>query len=130
MTNLNDAFDGKDPTFMDKFFPDEDWRAKIAESRRGETDWSWFWDTFAPHGMLMDVRPVYSTKIGGLIRRSEKGMSHAILKSVVLGLIRSSEPDAVMKSKGKTLHYWIFLKENVPDDVFRYSSFCEGAEEA
>lgn len=128
MTNLNDAFDGKDPTFMDKFFPDEDWRAKIAEARQRKIDWGWFWDVFAPYGMLMDVHPVYRKKTG-LVRR-EEGLSHAILKSVALGLIRSSEPDAVMNSDGKIIHYWIFLNGNAPDDVLMCSNHVEEAEEA
>ena len=127
MTNLNDAFNGKDPEFMDGLFPDEDWRAKIAESRRGETDWTWFWNAFAPHGMLMDVRPVYRKKIG-LVRRLEKDMSYAILKSVALGFIRSSKPDAIMNSDGTIIHYWIFLRENIPDDVLMCSNLVEEAE--
>jgi hypothetical protein len=126
MTNLNDAFDGKDPEFMDGLFPDEDWRAKIAEARRHEIDWGWFWDVFAPHGMLMDVHPVYRKKTG-LVRRDED-LPYAILKSVALGLIRSSEPDAVLNSDGEIIHYWIFLNGNAPDDVLMCSNRVEGAE--
>lgn len=114
MVDLKDIFSGKDPGFMDRLFPDADWRRLLNESSRPkrDQDWTWFWDRFAPYGMLMSEDPPdcrYGTK-------ARAKMSDLLLKGVVMGVIASDEPAAKYKSHGRLLHYWPFLKKDVPDE--------------
>ena len=125
MVNLNDAFAGKDPDFMDRLFPEGGWRRNLELSKaRRDSDWSWFWNKFAPNGTLISEDPP-----GNRIK-SKLEMPVAVMKSVVLGLIESEEPTAKYVCGGRTLHYWRLLKKDIPDDIFEYSSHAavEGAD--
>jgi hypothetical protein len=123
MVSLNDAFDGKDPDFMDRLFPEGGWRRNLELSKARDSDWTWFWDRFAPNGTLISEDPP------GNRMKSKQEMPAAVMKSVVLGLIESEEPTAKYVCGGRTLHYWCLLKKDIPDDIFEYSSHAvEGVE--
>ena len=121
--NLNRAFAGEDPEFMSRLFPEGGWRENLALSKGKNSDWSWFWNKFAPNGMLMSEDPP------GRRIKPMREMSTAIMKAVVLGFIESEEPAAKYDSDGCVLHYWPLLKKDPPNDLFEYSNaVAEGAE--
>ena len=116
MVNLNDVFAGKDPDFMNALFPEGGWRGKLNISEHKLDDWSWFWDKFAPNGMLISEDPPRD------YLKSRRDISDVIMKSLVFGLIESETPTAKYTRDESTLYYWRFLKKDVPDDIFRYSN--------
>lgn len=114
MVNFNDAFAGKDPDFMDSLFPDLDWRECLSRSK-SEGGWSWFWNTFAPYGMLMSEDP------GQGRFKTKNDMAPALLSAIAKGFLKDTEPSAMFISFDQTLHYWPLLKDGLTDDLLEYS---------
>lgn len=122
--DLNRVFDGKDPEFMDRLFPGLDWRERLQLSESGgETGWSWFWDRFAPHGMLMSSDPAcHGMKTAG-------DMSVALMECVALGFLENTEPAASFRWRGHVYRYWPLLRDGLPDRLAEYTPRVRDAEE-
>ena len=127
VTDLNRVFDGKDPAYMDRLFPEGGWRKKLRESNARRRDWGWFWCRFAPNGMLISEDPP------DIRVKSFGDMPPALLKAVALGFLESENPVAEFRnSRGHVLRYWPLLRGNAPDDLLAYSdavAFVESDEE-
>ena len=115
MVDLNKAFAGEDPGFMDRLFPDEDWMEHI-RCPDPTVGWSWFWDAFAPYGMFMSEDPA------GCGLKSLRDMAPGLLAAVAKGFLTDVEPAAVFVESGRTMHYWPLLKDGLTDDLMEYSS--------
>lgn len=110
MIDLNRAFAGEEPAFMDGLFPDEDWRYNL----NSLLNWAWFWDRFCPHGFLRTVK--------------EDGSDRAdlILEAEAKGFGSWSGPVAVYRGGGKPVYYYWPYKADPNDKKF----FADGREPA
>lgn len=98
MIDLNRAFAGGEPAFMDGLFPDGTWRRNL-----GRLDWGWFWSRFCPYGFLRTEKEDGSDKADIILEAEAKGFGSW------------SGPVAFFNGeKGPTYYYWPYSK--MPDE--------------
>ena len=99
MTDLDAAFKGEDPEFMDRLFPDGDWHWMLDEMERADVpNWSWFWSRYCPHGFIITKRRDGTDKADSIMTAAAAG---------VIGL----NPTATFKGgKSYRLYYWPYTK--------------------